>query len=111
MRKMIGDFIEQNKIEEIVIYGYGDIGQLILEELQGISDIEFTVIDKRECSVPEKVKFIKFGEGSPVMQNSFMLITVLDSSRGLKRHLDTVYENLPKMYIDEFITSYSVSTN
>ncbi|MCH5250044.1 MAG: methyltransferase domain-containing protein [Lachnospiraceae bacterium] len=105
IHKAIENFINQKKIEEIVIYGYGDVGRLILEELQGISDIKFTVIDKRECSVSEKVRFIKCGEDSLKMQSSFMFITVLDSSRELKLYLDTVYENLPKMYIDEFITA------
>lgn len=104
--KAIEDFVIKNKIEEIVIYGYGVVGQLMLEELQKAAHVKFTVIDKEKHTVPEKVRFIQFGDDVPKMQNSFMFIAVLDSNRDLKLYLDTVYADLPKMYIDEFITSY-----
>lgn len=123
--KKVKDFLKKNRCGMVCVYGYGYIGKLIIQEIKKIAGIKLIIIDRAindgdlegipcyslknsldvdnvstwrdEFTKPQRIPQIENTD------NVLMIITVLDHNRDLRLYLNTIFENIPKYYIDEII--------
>ncbi|NBJ92512.1 methyltransferase domain-containing protein [Parablautia muri] len=121
----IRDFLKNSKCNRVYIYGYGYIGKLLAQEIKKIEDVKLAIMDRTiengeidgiPCSslrnglkendmTTWREKLTKPQIIPEIMDanNTLMIISVLDYNRALRLYLDTIFENIPKYYIDEII--------
>lgn len=102
-KNKIAQFLEEKNCNNVYVYGYGYIGQIFLEESKTIEHVKWNIIDKNKTIKLDGICSCEWGHELKQTLNSMMVITVLDSNRNFRDYLDTVYNGIPKYYIDEII--------
>lgn len=124
-RKEIQEFLKKNECDNVYIYGYGHIGKLLASELKKIGGIEITIVDKYKQGILDGLPCISLKNGidsdnattwreqstAPKKiyktkrqdRKTLMIISVLDDNRDLRLYLDTIFDEMPKYYVDEII--------
>lgn len=90
-RKVLEDFIKNNKAETVYIYGFDFIGKLLFEELSAIPNMNPIVVKDEKSELMMK-------------EHSVMIISLLDGNKDLKLYLDKIWPELTKCYIDDIFT-------
>lgn len=120
----IQDFLVNKQCNMVYIYGYGYIGKLFAQEIKKIGGIKLNIIDRAvEDGVLDGIPCFSLKNSLDVndvstwmdiftkpqrvpkldVNNSLIIISVLDYNRDLRLYLDTIFEEVPKYYIDEII--------
>ena len=73
------------------IYGYENPGKLLYQEITKIPDLEV-------CCIETNAERIAFKD------HSMMIVSILDSNRDLIRYLDSIWNDISKCYLDDFMT-------
>jgi len=96
------DYCKKQEINKIVIYGYGTIGEKLVE-LVDKSNIEYIVLDKREIS-NEKITTIRPNNYQFDKSVDKIVITVFDGKEKIKEgFIKLGYENEKIEYVKDFI--------
>jgi len=121
----IRSFVAKEGCEKVYVYGYGYIGKPLVSELKKIEGLSLTLVDRYKEGVLDGIPCISLENNLDVDdlttwrsaflqpkkdvqiensdQKALMIITVLDKDRDLRLWLDTIFESMPKYYIDEII--------
>lgn len=117
-------FLKKHECNQVYIYGYGHLGKILIQEINKIKGIGLSIIDSYKDGDLDGIPFIslkncidiedattwreKFTEPRIIpklagLDNELMIITVLDSNRDLRLYLDSLFNEIPKYYIDEIL--------
>lgn len=75
----VGAFFRENKLNDIIIYGYGKIGKLLCDEIERTNSIRVkAVIDKRaeELSCPYPL----YSPYEDIPEHDILIVTVMDTN-------------------------------
>lgn len=85
------EYFAKNDIKTVYIYGYENPGKLLYQEITKIPDLEV-------CCIETNAERIAFKD------HSMMIVSILDSNRDLIRYLDSIWNDISKCYLDDFMT-------
>jgi len=87
-KDILKNFVEKNKIEQCVIYGYADLGRIVRKECVRLSvNIEY-ILDRKIDKDPDgNIKFYKLGEEREKNREVAVIVTAVYEFENIKANL------------------------
>lgn len=101
--KTVSNYLKTQEIESVVIYGCGDIGKRVIEELLKDNSIEVIALDKNASIVDAPVKVINPFEETETKDWKNMEMAIITS----EYYFDIVYTDLRKLGYEKIIVPFS----
>lgn len=93
-------FFSKEGIKEVYLYGYGDIGKLMYNELKMNNNIRLSVIDQKG-GIVDNCKIIKTGRKIHETLDACIIIAVLDT--GIKEFVESIYKCIRVFFPNEVL--------
>lgn len=101
-RERFLSFFQRESIKEVYIYGFGDIGKFLYDEIRQIPQISLNVMDRKGGYI-DGARIIQTGEEINVTSEACIIIAVLDT--GIKEILQETYKSI-RMYFPSDVLEY-----
>lgn len=99
----IKEFIKNEKLSKVYIYGRAYIGSVLFEALKEFSEIEPEFIGPDSMEVEELESVLDLPEANDMEKDACILIAYLDHNRDIQHYLKERYPLLPSFYVDEIL--------